>query len=76
MIRFYRSGKEDIGSLVGLRAEMLREVNSLPEDHEFTASFIRDTESFLRLPRESKSNTRIPNSMWSDGMKKTSTKNG
>ena len=47
MIRFYRSGKEDIGSLVGLRAEMLREVNSLPEDHEFTASFIRDTESFF-----------------------------
>ena len=74
MIRFYRSGKEDIASLVGLRAEMLREVNSLPEDHEFTASFIRDTESFLRLPRVSRRNTRTQNFMWSGGMKKTNIK--
>ncbi len=47
MIRFYKAGKDDTETLVKLRLEMLREVNSLPRDHVFTPAFIEDTRKFF-----------------------------
>lgn len=47
MIKFYKAGKDDIETLVNLRLEMLKEVNSLPAEHIFTDGFIEDTKKFF-----------------------------
>ncbi len=47
MIRIYQAGIKDIDELMELRKAMLREVNSLPEEHTFGKAFNRDSKRFF-----------------------------
>lgn len=47
MIKMYKATQKDIDTLVSLRLEMLRDVNSLPEDHVFPEDFVTSTKLFF-----------------------------
>lgn len=47
MIRIIKATENNIDDTICLRMEMLREVNSLPEDHTFGESFISGTKAYF-----------------------------
>ena len=47
MIKMYKATRDDIDALMDMRLKMLREVNKLPEEHEFPEEFVNFTKLFF-----------------------------
>ena len=48
MLRFFKASEKDLKQFIDIRLEMLKEVNSLNEDHIFSDEFLKITENYLK----------------------------
>ena len=48
MLRFFKASEKDLKQFIDIRLEMLKEVNSLNEDHIFSDEFIKITANNIK----------------------------